>query len=782
MVDFKSRRHRLELPAMPNSDDPAVLKRAMDQMKRLVQDEFNRLSTDFYDFKKATYDAAIIPLRGVSNIAVTKSEYGMAATWENPDGQEVTPTHVRVRILEVSPNSWATYTYPISSWEFSGLTPGTQYTFQVQLIATFEATDTFVSTTRNCPSVPVLRTAESDIKAKVFTTDTGVGPPTNAGTNDDNVIFVFPNTDGTPGPAGGTDCYWGYKFQYRTACAWADTAVSEVEVAGNVGNVTIDTGNAPFSTYPNTLFRLAYREICNAVPQPWVYGEGFMAVDFSNADCLGIAKSDSISVDYLNTADIFIIPGVCQADGTFIQIVDVLTDTELQPQLPGLKCIEYIDNEWTLIGNDTDNPAINNTIFTPMLSGEIAAITNIQGDASDFTLGFDIWVEDNSLVVAGGTGAYTYIDIGDTIKVNVQQKTSAYDIIIVVPRDGGGSYNFRAEDLAYGEWNSVFYQHDVSEPDGRKLYVNYVLMDQSTNAIANNFDGLTTSLKINTVNAMKLRKFGMWASLVTPALDPPSLIGNCIHWWDFSTFTPTSGTTIVDLVGTADATIYNSGTFGTLTATGDDGKSYPLLADISAGGTPNEYLETAYFADMALHTATGDTLSFFVIFWPDDPSGDAGTTNHQRVLFQRGSGGTNDYRQEYVSQNVISGGGSFSVVNYNAGGSTRGAWAKWGIPAPRNQTWHAYFSEIFNNGGSGTSNVDNDAWEQDGTLMTPDSEAIFNSAGQQADTTEGLRIGGSRAANDEWFGAIAHLIIWDGVLTDPERAAVIEYFTVEGWF
>ena len=269
MTTFRARRHRLELPPMPNTDDPAQLKRAMDQMKRLVQDEFNRLSTDFYDFKKATFEAAILPLRGVANIAVTKTQYSMSATWELPDGNDPVPTEVRIRIPEVS-DTWATYTYPKTSFSFSGLLPNTQYTLQIQLRSVFETTDSFVSSTRNCPSVPVLRTAESPIRTKVFTTDAGVGPPTDNGTNDEKVIFVFPDTEGTPGTAGGSDCYWGYKFQYRTACAWADTAVSEVEADGDVGNVTIDTAAVPFTTYPNTLFRIAYREICNAVPQDWV--------------------------------------------------------------------------------------------------------------------------------------------------------------------------------------------------------------------------------------------------------------------------------------------------------------------------------------------------------------------------------------------------------------------------------------------------------------------------------------------------------------------------------
>ena len=501
MTTFRARRHRLELPPMPNTDDPAQLKRAMDQMKRLVQDEFNRLSTDFYDFKKATFEAAILPLRGVANIAVTKTQYSMSATWELPDGNDPVPTEVRIRIPEVS-DTWATYTYPKTSFGFSGLLPNTQYTLQIQLRSVFETTDTFVSSTRNCPSVPVLRIAESPIRTKVFTTDTGVGPPTDNGTNDDQVIFVFPDTEGTPGTAGGSDCYWGYKFQYRTACAWADTAVSEVEADGDVGDVTIDTGNVPFSTYPNTLFRLAYREICNAVPQDWVYGEPFMAVDFSDADCLGIVKSASLSTDPFDTANVFALPGVCQDDGTFLQIVDAINDVEFV-QGSGLKCVEYIDNEWTLIGKDT-GAAGAGPAWQPMISGEIPAVGNYN-DVSDFTLGFEIKVPSAFNTSGAPATSYPIVEIGGKIKAYFIGRADEYDMMIEVPRDGGGAYTFRAEDLAYGEWNNIYYVHDVSEADGRILYANGTEVARSANAIENDFQDITSEVIINTIPDMNFR-------------------------------------------------------------------------------------------------------------------------------------------------------------------------------------------------------------------------------------------------------------------------------------
>lgn len=518
MVDFKARRHRLELPSTPNSDDPAVLKRAMDQMKKLVQDEFNRLATDFYDFKKITYDAAIIPLRGVANIAITKDQYSMNATWENPDGDEITPTHVRVRILEISPNSWAEYTYPINSWEFNGLTPGTQYTFQVQLIARFEATDTFISTTRNCPSVPVLRTAESEIKAKVFTTDDGVGPPTDGGTNDTNITFTFPNTQGTPGAVDGDDCWWEYKFQYRASCAWVDSGAGGAEVDGDVGDVVIDTDDAPFTTYPNAIFRLAYREICDGAPEAWVYGSPFMAVDYSDPDCLGLPKSDSYSetvpVDY-TTASLFALPSVCQDDGTNLKIVDALTDTEFFPQEPGFKCIEYIDGEWTIIGDSTDDPSISPTNNTLLLAGNLAAITTL-GDESDFTIAFDVRLADDALYASGARGTYPLLKVGNKIAYTVTMTGATYIINLSVPRDGGGSYFFQTPALDVGSWYEIYYSHDTSEADGRKLYVDGILVAQSANAIANDFDGIDDTLMISTFNDMQIRKIYGWSELVVP--------------------------------------------------------------------------------------------------------------------------------------------------------------------------------------------------------------------------------------------------------------------------
>lgn len=772
MVEFKARRHRLEIPSVPNSDDPAVLKRALDQMKRLVQDEFNRLATDFYDFKQATYNAGIIPLRGVSNLVVTKSEFAMSATWELPDGQEVVPTEVRVRILEISPNSWATYTYPRSSWSFSGLTPGTQYTLQVQLRAVFEATDSFVSTTRNCPSVPVLRTAESPIISKVFTTDAGVGPPTDNGTNDDQVIFTFPDTNGTPGAVSSSDCWWGYKFQYRTACAWADTAVSEAFAAGDVGDVTIDTGNVPFTTHPDTLFRLAYREICDGVPQDWVYGEPFMAVDFSNADCLGISKSASFTTEPYDTADVFFGPGACQEDGTFLQITDELSDTELFPVEPGFKCIEYVDSEWTIFSDDTTNPAISPTIYNPVLQGNVADILNIADDG-DFTVAFDVWVEDNSLVLAGGTGNYVIVNIGGTIKFGMVQNTTTYSITATVPRDGGGAYVFRADDLAYGAWNSVYYQHDVSEPDGRKLFVNFILKDQSANAIANDFAGMDSSLVLSLPNDSKMRKIAIWDGLVTPTLTPPDEIGTAIHWWSFNTDFVVATTVIPDIVGTDDLAL-TAAASGSVT--GLDGEEYVDFSTIGSSLLSRYAGTSGDVVDLRLRDATDNTLTFFCIVRPTE-SNPSTTDQNARYIFTKGNSAISEreYQVTY-SGTDWSADGQLSSNIFRSTGALSHTTNFPGIFLPdKVNEWEWFFIELKNDGTDETIK----AWEADGTLATTSFDGGSGSGDSTCD--EPFFVGRSGASSQMWEGPIAHIIAWDGVLTDDDRADVLAYFETLGW-
>ena len=744
MTQFSARRHRLALPPVPPTDDPATIKRAMDDMRRLVQDEFNRLATDFYDFKKTTYEAAIIPLRGVANIATVVDEFSVQATWENPQQVEITPTHVRIRILEISPNDFAEYTYPINSWEFDGLLPGTQYTLQIQLVARFETTDTFVSTTRNCPSVPVLRVAESDIKARVFTTPAGVGPPTDNDTDDEQVVFTFPDTDGTPGPAAGTDCYWGYKFQYRTACAWADTAVSEVEVDGDIGDVTVDTGAVPFTTFPNTLFRMAYREICDAVAGDWVYGESFMAVDFSNSDCLGIVKSASYLTTPFSSADVIALPGACQEDGTWLQIVEERTEIEFT-RGTGLKCMEYIDNEWTLIGKDTSLGGAG-PVWQPMISGNLPAVGALT-NTNDFTLGFDVKFPIAYNTTGAPLTSYPIITIGDKINVYYLSAGTTFELLLTVPRDGGGTYNFRTGQLATGTWHTIYYSHDVSEPDGRELFVEDLPVAVSADAVDNDFDDITNAVRVNTMPQMELRKFYMWDFLVSapPAVPLPALL---TAWYDGSRRTATG---ITEQVDGGEAEYLNA-----LAATivGPDGKTYPRFHttatfDTASDPTPPSGTSRGLTGDMSV-VAVGRLPSTF-------PGG-------QRAFMQKK--GTSTWRD--VGLNI--GETALSITWYNTSNSSKTS----------RSSFHSFdagdwFFFAFDSDGY--------AYLHDGTQLTTNNSVIFTSGSFQ--TTGAMNLGMIGPTNEiasmEWNDGWGHLMFFDGDLSVAQVQAVGKYFTDRGW-
>jgi hypothetical protein len=521
MTEFTGRRHRLNIPSSSGSDDPAVLKKEMSTMRQLMMDEFNRMADDFYQFKRTTFEAGIIPLKQVNNLAVTYDEYSVSAVWENPQQDDLVPTHVRVRILEITPNEWAEYTYPKDSWEFNGLEAGTQYTLQVQLIGRYEATDTFVSTTRNCPSVPVLRMAESAIKAKVFTTDDGVGPPTDPGLTDPEIEFPFPTPPGNPAVVGPTGCHWEYQFQESSGepPTWADIG-SATTFSGLVSSVVVDTSAAPFDTAGEGPFRMKYRSICDNVAGGWVYTPSFLLQDTDL--CGEITASASLSTDPYDTADWFAVPVPCHPIGEWLHIKDNVSGNVVTTHGPNYIGLSRVNDEWTVFGADTSALSPG---YGQMLTAALP-LTAALIDTSDFSFSIDVWMKASyGSTVAGLT--YPVMRLGNKISVTVNFFDTTYSLTVTVPRDGGGAYRFRADNCAYETWNTLAYVHDVSEPDGRNLYLNTVNVDTSSNAIENDFDGIDDSFHVYGFPLSRVRKMYGWLSALTILPDVPGVGGYC---------------------------------------------------------------------------------------------------------------------------------------------------------------------------------------------------------------------------------------------------------------
>lgn len=529
MTEFTARRHRLSLPSASNSDDPATLKKEMATMRQLVMDEFNRMADDFYQFKKVTFEAGVIPLKQINDLVVTYDEYSMTAVWENPQQEDIEATHVRVRISEITPNDWAEYTYPKNTWEFNGLEAGTQYTLQVQLIGRYEASDTFVSTTRNCPSVPVLRIAESAIKAKVFTTLSGVAPPTDPGLTDPEITFPFPDPPDTGGAVDSALCWWEYGFQNEVLTdlpggripIWTDIG-SLTEFSGLVSSVTIDTSAAPFDAAGEGPFRMKYRSVCDSVPGGWVYTPSFMKADLDGSHLCGdFTASASLAESPYSTADLFAIPKPCHPIGSWFRIEDGVTDTEIVTHGPAYAGTALTGGEWTVFGADTSSLA---TGYGQIMTGQIAGLATLH-DESDFMFSIDLWMEDpyyagNQGLPGGQTRSYDVMILGNKIKLAAVFYAATWSAQVTVPRAGGGSYVFRADSLPYGAWTEIFYQHDVSEATGRVLYIDGVSADASTTAWLNDFDGIDDTYKIYSFPFMRMRKNYGWGTVVTPPVPP----------------------------------------------------------------------------------------------------------------------------------------------------------------------------------------------------------------------------------------------------------------------
>ncbi len=605
--EFKSRKHRLDLPSIPKGNNPDVLRRAMENSNRLFMDQFNRLADDYYDFKKAAFDAAIFPLPGVSTIDLVFDEFSVTGTWENPDVTEVTPTHVRVRILEIA-DDWAEYTYPITTWSFAGLTPNTQYTFQVQLVARYETTESFVSTTRNCPSVPVLRVAESEIKSKVFTTLEGVGPPEDAAIDDTTIDFTLPDPPGgTPGAVGSADCWWEYGFQYFSLTGLVGSFVdigSTTSVAGGIGAVTHDLNAAPFSTYASGVFRMKYREICNGVPHAWIYTPTFAKFSISTP-CGAIAASASAgSLPYSN-ADMFtVVP--CMASAHWLRIEDGTSHATYKQASPGYSGYARTGDEWTVYSTDTTDTAISDRIHVPLLSASIPAIGTLHS-TSNFTFCIDIYLEALDLRMSYGAPQWRMLNIGNKINLSIVQNVFTYEAIVNVPREGGGIYTFRASGLSPGVWNSFFYVHDVSITTGRVLYVNSVEIARSVvGSNDNDFDSIDDTLQINTFNSMAVRKVYGWKRAVSVAEIESGyaegILSGALGWWDASSYTSgnwvnqgTGGSVLDFILGAATAApSFASGEF-----TFDGTDDYMYVADNSL-----------------IDVASDESITYGLIFYP----------------------------------------------------------------------------------------------------------------------------------------------------------------------
>ena len=474
----------MNIPRMGATEDPA---KYAETLRKLVQDEFNRLSTDFYRFRQDTLNAAVIPLRAVSAITTDPSAYGVAVTWENPQQDTIQPTHVRIRILEIA-DTWAEYSYPKNTWEFNGLLPGTQYTVNIQLIARYEDTVSFVSATRNCPSLPVQRVAESEIRSRTFTTDPGVGPP-GQGTGN-TTTFPFPEAE-NPGTVGGADCWWEYMIQLFDITTWEDTIYTD-EIDGNADLVDFDQTVLDCTR----LYRMNIREVCNSVPGAWQNGTPFIpACDWTDP-CGGVSGNDSAADAPFSTADLFEVPKACTEDDQYLVVEDGVSGINMI-KMDGFDTF-YREGDWTVVGT---NPG---SLQYPLMQAQLPLVGDLTGQ-DDFTVQMDVFTP----AVSAGVGTYIMLFLGTKFRISINQVPSGFTFSMIAPWDLGGTMNLTSTTIIpVGTWVTVGARVDA---DGLKsLWIDGVKEAESVNAIELDLNGMTDDFAMFALEDIEYRRVYGW--------------------------------------------------------------------------------------------------------------------------------------------------------------------------------------------------------------------------------------------------------------------------------
>lgn len=466
-------------------------------------DEFNRLAGDFYDFRQEVIDSSTIPLASVAAIGVTTTPFSATFTWENPAQTQGVPTHVRVRIAEFG-DTWAEYVYPITTWTAFGLQPNTTYTFQIQLVRRASGTVSFVSALRNCPSLPVQTESLSEIRSRTFTTDPGLGPPTDPGGGGTPIFPIPPTND--PGPVGGIHCWWEWQIQViiPTTGEWADTTFSGT-VAGDAGNITFDVTVLD----PMRVYRVKYREVCNGVPGPWLYGNPFTGGADWLGDCGGNDQSASRLVTPGSTADLFAIPYACMTDGLGIRILDAVSNLELIMGTAFDFPVFNGDDEWNLVAKTwSDSPGTKLMGATTLPT--LLALTN----ADDLSFEIDLWVIQLP-TTPGGFGGGNIMDIGGgRIQFNIQwNPLNEWGISFLIARESGGNIVLTGPvDNPIGYTNPRVNVKVVLDQDGNKtLYVNDVAVAVDITGEEMRLDGMSGVIQLRSLSNTWIREVYGWS-------------------------------------------------------------------------------------------------------------------------------------------------------------------------------------------------------------------------------------------------------------------------------
>lgn len=645
------RRHRLELPGVPNTDDPVALKKYLTDLRRLTMDEFNRMSTDLFDFKQEVINSAGFTLQAVSNINVIATSYGATFSWVLPQQSEVTPTHVRVRIAEFG-DAWAEFNYPLTSWSVNALLPGLEYTFQIQLVYRGEVMMSYVSAIRNCPSVPTLVESTSEIRSRSFTTASGVGPPADGGGG--NTTFPIPDTTTCVPGTGGVDGEWEWKIQIasETDGTWSDTA-HDGTIDGDA-DLTIDTTVATgLGLLSTRVYRVCIRELCDGVATgdgSYTCGEPFTGDNDWLDACGGTPVNDSASQSPYDTANLFAIPLGCLPTAEGFIVIDDVSDIEVI-RGDDLLLTVYQDGEWTFIADDlTANSNYWGQIGWVLLP-LIADLNNTDDVA------FSLWYKVDTLFPSGGVVVLDpLLGVGSgRLVISLRSDGTNYGFQVTAQRETGGALIIQTplDKTPDGNFHVVTFTSDAN--GNKELTVDNDDPVVDSTGIELRWDNNDGGVRIYAHTDAQMNRIYGWNNTITPPVYTGLLYAalvalNPVLLWPLR---EASGTAIDDVsTNDNDGTYSNTPTFAALT--GPDGNMYPTFSsgDLGAASDNSDY-----------SIATGSGLTVIMMIYLPASGGSSGAT----TIFGKYTDGSATDREWLVQ--IASDGSQLIADTFDSGGS-----------------------------------------------------------------------------------------------------------------
>jgi len=207
-----------------------------------------------FDIDQTVETALLLPPFNVEQIGA--GERAITMLWELPDGQPVAPTHVQMRLRELS-TVWAEVDYPATTIEWLNITPpsGQAYvTFDVRLLRKVNGVVTHYSEFEWATAFPGPTLAP--------------GPPYNPNpevpSGDVGVDFPFPDED----------CDVEWELQANTGSGWSTVMSGDQDdehvTINDDGTLTLVFDESELD--PDTTYRVRTRPVCEGVPGDWLYG------------------------------------------------------------------------------------------------------------------------------------------------------------------------------------------------------------------------------------------------------------------------------------------------------------------------------------------------------------------------------------------------------------------------------------------------------------------------------------------------------------------------------